>query len=823
MGTIRGPNWIARAFSWAVIALGIGILTAGLSDWKSIGSAKGYLYLLIALTATGVRVRLPHKMGPISINFVFVLLGVLDLPLSQTLLIGASTVLVQGYIYRFDRDKHTAPLLYHVASTAVSITITYRVYYSNWLTDQDLHSIYRLIVASGVLYSMNTFAMSAWTALAERGNLALAWRELNVWAFPYYVAGACLAGLFHFSQLVLGGQSPILLLPFAFIAHCVSHSYLGRLSNQKHHLERMAELHMRTIEALALAIEAKDHTAQNHLQRMQLYCHSIGKALDLPPEELEALRAAAVLHDVGKLAVPEHILAKPGRLTREEFEKVKIHPAVGAEILERVDFPYPVARVVRYHHEKWNGGGYPSGLRGEEIPMGARILAVVDCFDALISGRPYRSAYSLEEALGKMAAESGISFDPRVIEVLFRGYREWEDSLAEREIIQVAQERDVATELMQRDQERYPPRALPGTEVRPAFFDTIAAARQEAQVLLELTQQLGNSLHLDETLSVLSSGLKQMIAFDSMTIYVLRDDVLSPRYASGDCASILLSREIPIGQGLVGWVAQHRNPILNGNPRLELGAAEGIRSAQLESALALPLMGLEQTAGVLMLSRRVAESFNKDHLRVLLTITGKLGVVVENALKYEQATASASTDFLTALPNSRSLFLQLENEIARARRTNGSLAVLVTDLDGFKLVNDRHGHLQGNAVLRAVAKTLRLSCREYDYVARMGGDEFVILMPGMKPGDLNEKVVALDHAVAAAAWDACPEAEIALSVGIAQFPADGPTAEQLLAEADHRMYQCKQQRKKLRRRAAAVGFDFERPAQTGSNVAGRKL
>lgn len=805
-------NWMGRAFTWLVIALGLGTLFSGLSDWQALNTPRGYLYFLIALSATGVRVRLPHRHGPISINFVFVLLGVLDLPLSQTLVIGASTVLLQGYIYRFDRPKAAPPLLYQVAATAIAITITYRVYGSDWLSHEELHSVFRLIVASGVLYSMNTFAVSAWAAFRAGGNLALAWRELNVWAFPYYMAGSILAALFHFAQSLLGGQSPVLLLPFAFMAHCASHSYLGRLANQKHHLERMAELHMRTIEALALAIEAKDHTTQNHLQRMQLYCQSIGQDLGLPAEELEALRAAAVLHDVGKLAVPEHILAKPGRLSREEFEKVKIHPSVGAEILERVDFPYPVARIVRYHHEKWNGGGYPSGLRGEEIPMGARVLAVVDCFDALISGRPYRSAYSVEQALDKMAAESGVSFDPRVVEALFRGYREWEARLAERERMHAVVERDVATELAQRDQAQ-PAQAL--ALGRPAFFDSIAAARQEAQLLLELAQQLGNSLHLDETLSVLSAGLKQMIAFDSITIYVLREDQLSPRYASGDCASILLAREIPVGQGLAGWVALHRSPVVNGNPRVELGAADGVRAGQLESALALPLMGVEQLAGVLMLSRRTAESFTKDHLRVLLTVTNKLGVVVENALKYEQATASASTDFLTALPNSRSLFLQLENEIARAKRVNGTLAVLVTDLDGFKLVNDRYGHLEGNSVLRAVAKALRMSVREYDYVARMGGDEFVILMPGMKPGDLQDKVAALDHAVSAAATSACPEAGIALSVGIAQFPHDGPSAEQLLAEADHRMYHSKQQRKRMRRRAAAVGFDFERGAPAG--------
>ena len=802
-----------------VTALGLGTLVAGLAGGDWFESARGSLYLLIALSATGLRLRLPHRLGPISINFVFVLLGILDLSLAQTLLIGASTVLVQSYIYRHDRSSDGPPPLFHLASTAIAITITYRVYHSQWLNTQDLHSVYRLMVSTGVLYSMNTFAVSAWTALSERGSLALAWREINVWTFPYYLAGALLAGLFHFSQLVLGGQSPLLLLPFAFIAHCVSHSYMGRLSSQKLHLERMAELHMRTIEALALAIEAKDHTAQNHLQRMELYCRAIGEDLKLPPEELEALRAAAVLHDVGKLAVPEHILAKPGRLTREEFEKVKIHPSVGAEILERVDFPYPVARLVRYHHEKWNGGGYPSGLRGEEIPLGSRILAAVDCFDALISGRPYRSAYSIEQALERIAAESGVSFDPRVVESLFRGYRDWEKTLAERERIRTVPERDVATELAHRDQENRSLAQLSSHVARPTFFNTIAAARQEAQLLLELTQQLGNSLHLDETLSVLAEGLKQMLAFDSITIYVVREEVLSPRYASGDCASILLAREIPIGEGLVGWVARQRTPVVNGNPCMELGSADGVRAGQLESALALPLMGIEETAGVLMLSRRNAHAFNEDHLRILLSVGSKLGIVVENALKYEQAAASASTDFLTALPNSRSLFLRLDNEIARAARLNGTLAVLVTDLDGFKLVNDRHGHLAGNSVLRAVAKALRLGCREYDHVARMGGDEFVILMPGMKSADLQEKVAALEHAVIAAATSICPDSGISLSVGIAQFPADGRTGEQLLAEADHRMYQCKQRRKRQQRRAtAAEGLSAVRPAQSSGRA-----
>src|SRR5262249_37073402 len=123
---------------------------------------------------------------------------------------------------------------------------------------------------------------------------------------------------------------------------------------------------------------------------------------------------------------PEHIISKPGKLTPEEFDKMKIHPIVGAEILEQVDFPYPVVPIVRTHHEKWDGSGYPSGLQGEDIPIGARILAAVDCLDALASDRKYRKAMPLHEAMAKVAEQSGTWFDPRVVGILQRRYVELE-------------------------------------------------------------------------------------------------------------------------------------------------------------------------------------------------------------------------------------------------------------------------------------------------------------------------------------------------------------------------------------------------------------
>ena len=169
---------------------------------------------------------------------------------------------------------------------------------------------------------------------------------------------------------------------------CPAATLAGR--HETKHVQNITALHVRTIEALALAIEAKDDTTHDHLRRVSFYAVEIGKSMGLNEEALVALHAAALLHDIGKLAVPENIISKPGKLKPEEFEKMKIHPIIEAEILDRVQFPYPVVPIVRAHHEKWDGTGYPEGLKGEQIPLGARILSVVDCLDALASDRQYR-------------------------------------------------------------------------------------------------------------------------------------------------------------------------------------------------------------------------------------------------------------------------------------------------------------------------------------------------------------------------------------------------------------------------------------------------
>src|SRR5581483_9763788 len=258
---------------------------------------------------------------------------------------------------------------------------------------------------------------------------------------------------------------------------------------------------------------------------------------------------------------------------------------------------------------------------------------------------------------------------------------------------------------------------------------SIAAARQEAQMLYELTQDLGNSLNLHETLSVLDSRLHGLIPYDSIAVYVRRDARLIPQYVNGENSRLFSSLEIPVGQGLSGWVAETGQPIVNGNPSVEPGYLnDPTKFSTLRSALAVPLENAVGITGVITLYHLNRDAFTKDHVRVLLALKSKLSLTIENALQYQQAAISATTDGLTHLPNARSLFLHLDAELARVKSAGAELAVLVCDLDGFKQMNDRFGHLAGNRVLQQVAVGLRGCCRECDYVARMGGDEFVLVL-----------------------------------------------------------------------------------------------
>ena len=785
-------SWPAASFILLQVVVGLPLLPYALLHWNPENQLRFACFFGVALAASLFKVRLPGIEATMSANFLFILVGILDLSYPETLLMGCFGGLVQSIWQSKPRPRLTQ-ILFNFANLSISITAANLVFHSRAASHLGLGWPLLLVSASTTYFAINTMSVSGIIALTQKRNPLLVWKECYLWSFPYYLLGAMIAGGISLINRAFGWQFAILVLPLVYWMYRSYRIYLDRLEAEKKHTEEIADLHLRTIEALSLAIEAKDHSTHDHLRRVQTYAVQLGKDLGLTDAELNALRAASMLHDIGKLAVPEQILSKPGRLTPEEFDRMKIHPIVGAEILDRVQFPYPVVPIVRSHHEKWDGSGYPYGLKREAIPIGARILSVVDCFDALTSERPYRRAMSADEAMKHLVSEIDTSFDPRVVAAIEKRYVELEQGVRRSETTKspfptvTNANRSVAPSAGFAEV----PNAA---EVRAtSFLASIVSARQEAQLLFELAQTLGNSLSLRETLSVVAVRLKEMIPYDLIVFYVCDGEKLVPRYVHGVDYDLFRSLEMPIGQGISGWVAQNKKPIINGDPMAEskhLG--DPSRVSVLRSTLSIPLQGREGVAGVLTLYLKEKQAFTKDHLRMLMAASSKLGLSVENSLQFEKAQDSASTDFLTGLPNARSICAHLDSELARSERSGQPLAVLLCDLNGFKTVNDNFGHLVGNKLLEEIARNFRTVCREFDLVGRLGGDEFILVLPEFTTTTVKELLPRVELAVEEAGRVVCGKKVVTASVGAAFYPQDGVTAEELLSEADRAMYEAKE-------------------------------
>ncbi len=767
------------------------------------------VYLIAVLASSGLKVALPRGDGSMSLNFPFILLAVVQLSPMQAVLLAALSVAVQCRI-RVKKLFTMVQIAFNLAN-AVNATGAALLAYIV-LRRSHVAAAPALSIAAVAYFLCSTISVALVLAWSKGERVLPLWKAEFPWYLPFYIVGSVLASLADFISTRFGWATSLLLVPMVYTVYRSYTAQMTRVKERQQHLDETEALHLRTIEGLAMAIEAKDQNTHDHLFRVRDYVMELAVALQLSKLETQALHTAAFLHDIGKLAVPEHIINKPGKLTPEEFEKMKIHPVVGADILERVRFPYPVVPIVRSHHEWWDGRGYPDGLKGEEIPIGARILTVVDCFDALVSDRPYRKALPIPEAIAHIKRLAGTQFDPTVVDVLERHYLHMDQQTRQNDANEfLALNTDIE---VWRGQAPGAGFEYNGGGIDPAgsskasegetnsktksgglaSLGLIAAASQEAQALFEMSQSLGNSLSLNETISVMASRLRSLIPFDACALYLRSADTLVVQYVNGEDSRSFSDDPVPLGEGISGWVAQNGKSILNGDARLEPSYRhKSGQGPELRAALSIPILDLhEEILGVLTLYALAADSFSRDHLRILQAMESKLSLSLQNALRFRRAETDAETDFLTKLPNGRGLFLQLETELDRCRRTKGALAVVVCDLNSFKEINDRRGHLTGDSLLSAIAETFTENCRPYDTVARLGGDEFVFLIPGMEESASAERLRSFATAVRTASWRLGLDATVSASLGASFYPADGETAEELLSIADRRMYRDKQ-------------------------------
>jgi len=554
-----------------------------------------------------------------------------------------------------------------------------------------------------------------------------------------------------------------------------------------------ADLHLRAVESLAIAIDAKHQTTHGHVRRTQLYALELGKLLNVSAAELEALKAGALLHDVGNLAVPEYILNKPGRLSAAEFEKMKIHATVGGDIVRRVGFPYPVEDVVRFHHEKWDGTGYPGGLKGEHIPLVARIISAVDFYDSARCDRSYRAGRTREEALALLRQSAGKSFDPVVVEMFVNHVDDFDALLSPEDLReQVQPEAAHAHAASTADAEEatvsHVSTASHAARDGAEGFRSIARAQREVSALHEMAQSIGSSLNLPDTAALIVAKLRAIVPFDACAIYVLDDKTAkaAPVLAAGEWDEFFSAREVLMGAGITGWVLANARAMYQTPPELETAGAPAEVAAQVRDVVSSPLLREDGAFGAITLYSKRAAAYTAEHLRLLETVCLHTSGALNNALTYERTRESALTDHLTGLPNARALHLTLEHRLAECRRyEHETVAVLSIDVDDFKSLNEQFGHGVGDRVLAALAKVIRGQLRQMDMLARHAGDEFLAVMPGASLQVASAVAERVRSAVESQHFNVKTGRQVRLtvSVGTAGHPGDGETADELIRAA----------------------------------------
>lgn len=550
------------------------------------------------------------------------------------------------------------------------------------------------------------------------------------------------------------------------------------------------DLHLRTIESLAIAIDAKDQTTHGHVRRTQVYATEMGKLLNVSRPEREALVAGAMLHDIGKLAVPDYILNKPGKLTDAEFAKMKVHPSVGADILKGVGFPFPVEDVVRYHHERWDGSGYPEGRKGLAIPLVARIIAVVDFYDSTRCDRPFRRGMTQQESLAMLTRMSGSGFDPLIVETFVQNVANFDKLIATEDLSEQvwASESGEGAEKIKDSRVD----SLTSGESQTLALRSISAVQREVTALHDMLQTVGASLNLSDTLNLVGSKLAKLLLFDSAVIYLVdgEDGTASARSVRGANAEYFQNREIRQGEGISGWVIANGTKMSDAPADIELVGIPTEIKRSIARVMSSPLVSNGECFGAITLYGQRPGTFSSEEAELLGMVASHSAFAISNALTFEKTRDGALTDSLTQLPNARMFQMVIEQRLAQCRRSaREQLALLYINLDDFRSINECYGHSIGDRILGEVAELARNELRQMDMLTRHPGDQFIAIMPNASVAEARRAADRVRLAVESRNFPVRTgkTIELDLSFGVSSYPRSGETATELLAAANRDM------------------------------------
>lgn len=797
------------------------------------------LCLAAVLLTSGMKVPRPSGSGSMSLNYPFIFLAIALVSPFEACLVAAISVAVQCRIGA-NRWLAAVQISFNVANSICSTAGASLCF--GMLVGKGLAVAPALAIAGVAYFVCNTIPVAlviGWSSKTEPFSL---WRREFHWYLPFYLIGAILAAGTRMIAVRFGWSTAVLILPVVYAVYRSYAAKVAQMEERRTHLEETEALHLRTIEGLAMAIEAKDENTHEHLFRVRDYVTDIAGVMGLDELQKKALQTAAFLHDIGKLAVPEHIINKPGKLTPEEFEKMKIHPVVGADILERVRFPYPVVPIVRSHHERWDGKGYPDGLEGEAIPIGARVLSVVDCFDALASDRPYRRAMPMSKAMEIVKSMSGTQFDPAIVEVLESRYLALERSF------QAQQEKFVPLNLSVDVHRGAAPAAgfeqghaaRTGAGMEDAAREPIAAAenlrriaavKEAAQDVFDRSSAEPGALRVDDIGALLGARLRSTIPFDCCALYRKDGDTVRARYLDRAYAHRFKAEAIRMGEGISGWVAENGLPILNGNATVEptyvASAAIGSGSygiggdaMELRSALSIPLFDLEGNVdGVLTLYAASSEPFTQEHLRMLQATELKLSLALQNVWPLEVMMGDQVMGSTVPLLGGGEFLASLHAELERSRHSGGQIAVVVCGRVEVESPDGQAGWRSAEVLVSRFGEQLAEFCGCEHTAAQIGTQEFALLLTGAADALPVGEREWLAGAVHFASDAAGLRTGVLSSIGTAVYPSDGDAADTLLTMAERRMHRCARESSRKMQVASSASEISAAHASTPSRVA----
>jgi putative nucleotidyltransferase with HDIG domain len=471
--------------------------------------------------------------------------------------------------------------------------------------------------------------LSTLLAMRHSKPIFASWKESFLWTAPILCLPTSAAAILMHHALEHGVLTLVAIAVPTLLAINVSQRQNRRGVEQQ--LDAVEKAHRETIEALAVAINAKDQVTHEHVLRVQVYAAGVARLLGCTHAEIEALRAGALLHDIGKIAVPDYILNKPGKLTVAEFEKMKIHTVVGAQILGRVDFPYPIVPVVRHHHERWDGKGYPDGLSGETIPLTARILSVVDCFDAVREDRQYRRGLTREEAIKLIMEGSGTQYDPRVVGTFVTHLPEFEAEIQAHKGTPVPTYGIEPAEQLSEAASRVAPAAGLAEEAQPS---SLKLSERELDALDALARQLDPARpDASRVVETFIAALAGIVPFDTCAVTLAVNGEYRVAHAAGEHAELLRGRRIVQNDGVTGWALANQQPFCNANPQLDFAPDLAAHFTRYRTLAAFPITRGEETLGALTVYSAKLNEYDAGHQRLLAAAVMVLATALSPATR----------------------------------------------------------------------------------------------------------------------------------------------------------------------------------------------